>query len=452
METIVPVRNLQILFLTSVVCVACYMQAQRMKYGGKIGSAIQLIEDNFVEDVEADELYYAAMDGVVSKLDRFSEFISPKKYDQFQSVIEQKFGGLGILVEGPPAAEQLTVIAPIPGTPAFAAGMQPGDVITYIGEKSTEGLLATDATDLMRGPVGEPIELTIRREGNSQQLNIQRADIQVASIYGDRIESDSSWNYLMEEDERIAYLRITLFGEQTTDEFKAILDKIRGRAKAIVLDLRDNPGGILPAAVDMCDMLVDQGTIVSTKGRREIFKEEFLAKAGTLLDTGIPMVVMVNGDSASASEIMAGCLQDLGRAKIAGSRSYGKGTVQQVFPLVDEKSALKFTTARFYRPSGKNIHRTEEMTEDSEWGITPDPELALEVSDLQRLYLARRFRSRGDPRLMTSDEQAPAPECAGDPQLKVVLDYLRDVLEGQIPLNPSSAPKAEPQLESREAA
>ena len=428
-----PIRNFQILLFASVFCAACYFQAERMRYGGKIGSAIQLVEQNFVEEVDPDELYYAAMDGVVSKLDRFSEFISPKKYEDFQSVIEQQFGGLGILVEGPPASEQLTVIAPIPGTPAYEAGMQPGDIITHIETKSTEGLLATDATELMRGPVGNPINLRIKRAGRREliSMTIKRADIQIDSIYGDEIRADSTWDYFLEEDERIAYIRITLFGERTVQEFQSVMDTIRDDVEAVVIDLRENPGGVLPGAVELCDMLVDKGTIVSTRGRREIFREEFKANSGTALDPGIPMVVLVNENSASASEIMAGCLQDLGRAKIAGSRSYGKGTVQQVFPLEGESSALKFTTARFYRPSGKNIHRTEEMTEEEMWGITPDEELEMKISELQRLYLARRWRAKGDPRITGASEHAPEPEFAGDPQLEMAVKYLQRVLDGE---------------------
>ena len=426
-----PVRNMQLLVVIIFVCWTCYLQAERLKYAGKLGSAIQLIENNYVEDVEPNELYLAAMEGIVSKLDEFSEFIPPTKYDEFQSVIEQKFGGLGILIEGPPAAPQLTVVAPIPGTPAFEAGMQPGDVITHIEGESTVGLIATDATQLMRGPVGMPVTIKVHRLGEPEviEMEIKRADIQVDSVYGDRIRGDSSWDFFLEEDSRIAYIRVTLFGEKTEDEFAAALDEVRDRAQALILDLRYNPGGILPSAVDMCDMLVDRGVIVSTKGRREVFGTELRADRNVELDMNLPMVVLVNDQSASASEIMAGCLQDLGRAKIVGSRSYGKGTVQQVFEL-DPDTAVKFTTARFYRPSGKNIHRTEEMTVEDQWGVVPDEGLDLELSGSQDLYLNRRWRFRGDPRLTTAAERPPAPKFAGDPQLRIAVEYLQSQLGG----------------------
>lgn len=425
-----PVRNIQILIFTMFVCIACYVQAERLKYAGKIGSAMQLIEQNYVDDVDPQDLYTAAMEGMVSKLDQFSEFIPPARYEEFQAVIEQQFGGLGVLIEGPPVAKQLTVVAPIPGTPAFRAGLQPGDVIVEIAGESTEGLTATEATKVMRGPVGEAVTLKLRRLDVPEplQVSIKRADIQIDSVYGDRIRADSSWDYFLEEDSRIAYVRITLFGERTLEEFRKALNEIRGKAEAVVLDLRYNPGGILPVSVAMCDMLVNEGVVVSTKGRNDMFAMELKATNKVELDQSIPMVVLVNDQSASASEIMSGCLQDLGRAKIAGERSYGKGTVQQIFELENDQTALKFTTAHFYRPSGKNIHRREDAKPEDDWGVTPESELLLELTDLQQLYLNRRWQRRGDPRITTAVDRPPAPAFAGDPQLRLAAEYLQELL------------------------
>jgi carboxyl-terminal processing protease len=176
-------------------------------------------------------------------------------------------------------------------------------------------------------------------------------------------------------------------------------------------------------------MLVDKGVILRTKGRKPVFDNEFQADPKIELDTSIPIVLMVNGDSASASEIMAGCLQDLCRAQIAGSRSYGKGTVQQVFELERDTSALKFTTARFLSPNGKNIHRSEEMTESDEWGIKPEQNLNVPMSDLQEIYLMRRWFSRGDPRSLLRGERPPEPPFAADPQLDAAVQYLRKKIE-----------------------
>ena len=429
-ETPLPFRNIQILCIVMLVCYACYIQAERLKYASKIGHAIQLIENNYVEERDPDELLEAAMQGIVEKLDEFSAYIPPIQYEQFQSGIEQEFGGIGIMIEGPPTVKQLTVVTPIPNTPAFRAGLQPGDVITSIDGQSTEGLVTDEASKLMRGPVGKTVQLTLRRPGTARVMtkDIMRADIQVDSVYGDRIQSDSEWDFFLREDSRVAYLRVTQFGEKTTGEFLDAIKQIKPQAEALVIDLRYNPGGILSCAVELCDMLVDEGLIVSTRGRKDMFKSEIEATASVDLNRGIPIVVMVNGQSASASEIMAGCLQDLGRAKIAGTRSYGKGTVQRVFPLASD-TALKFTTARFYRPSGTNIHRTKEMTEDDEWGISPEANLTLETTDMQELNLLRRWRRHSDPRITTNPDRPPAPKCAGDPQLLQVLEHLQEQLD-----------------------
>jgi carboxyl-terminal processing protease len=426
----VPVRNIQILLLVMFVSVACCVQAERLKYAGKIGYAIGLIEKNYVEEVDPQDLYVAAMQGIVSQLDQNSAFIPPQKYAEFQEVIEQRFGGIGVLIEGPPAVDRLSVVSPIIGSPAFQAGMQPGDVIVEINGESTEDLSAIDATAKMRGPVGDAVALKVQHMGSTstELMSIVRADVQVDSVFGDRIQADSRWNYFLDEDSRIAYIRVTLFGERTTDEFRKAIEAVRERAKAVVIDLRYNPGGILTSAVDMCDMLLDRGVIVSTRGRSGQLESERTADSNVLLPLGIPLVVMINDQSASASEIMAACLKDAGRAMLAGQRSYGKGTVQQVFDLLDNQTAIKVTTAKFYRPNGKNIHRSENSKDSDSWGVTPDDALALALTQPQELYLYRRWNLRGDPRWTAAAEKPPAPACAGDPQLRKVLEYLQGAL------------------------
>lgn len=418
-----------------------------MRYGGKLGLAIELIEKNYVDPVDAQDLFAGAMQGLFEKLDPHSHFIPPVQFKEFQSSIEQKFGGIGIQIEGPPAVPRLMVVSPIPNTPAFKAGIQAGDSILEIDGTSTEGMSSEDSLKLMRGDVGSAVELLVQRMDSMQQQRVAlvRANIEVDSVYGDRILPDASWDYFLKEDPRIAYIRVTIFGERTTKEFQVALDRIKSKAQALIIDLRFNPGGILPSAVEMCDMLVHEGVIVRTIGRNSFYDSSARASQGVRLDESIPMVVLINGESASASEIMAGCLQDLGRAKIAGSRSYGKGTVQQVFEMGGNRSGMKITTARFHRPSFKNIHRGEEMTEEDEWGIRPDEDLNMPLTDLQQIYLNRRWHMRGDLRLMAKSERAPEPPFAADPQLELSVSYLQQELKRDhdrphpSPLTPASA-------------
>ncbi|MBX3420901.1 MAG: S41 family peptidase [Pirellulaceae bacterium] len=428
-----PIRNLVTLLIVTVVCLACALQARNLKYGGKIGRAIRLLDDNFVESVDPQELYAAAMQGVVGKLDEFSEFIPADRYREFQSQIEQKFGGIGVQIEGPPAVRRLTVVTPLPKTPAFNAGMQAGDTILEIDGQSTQDLTPAEATKFMRGPVGTTVELLLQRMDSSEtvRLKIPRADIEIDSVYGDRLRGDSTWDYFLPEDPRVAYIRIAMFGDRTTDEFLEALKRVREQAAALVIDLRFNPGGILTSAADICDMLLDEGVIVRTQGRRWMFNSTYSASQGVELDPAIPIVVLINQDSASASEIMAGCLQDLGRAQVAGNRSYGKGTVQQVFELESNRTALKFTTARFMRPSNRNIHRTREMTDDDFWGVVPDPALTMSLDEPQQIYLNRRWIMRSDPRLSSRQHQPPEPAFAADPQLKLVVQHLQRQLDMQ---------------------
>ena len=420
-----PARNAQILILTALVCFACYMQAKRLKYAGRIGRAIEMIEDNYIYEVKGDDLYQAAMRGLL-KLDPYSEFIPKSEYVDFQATIEQQFGGVGILIEGPPTSQRLMVITPLANTPAYRAGVQPGDEIVQIEGESTENMTSDDARDRMRGIVGTPVTIGLRRAGSPEtiELRLVRADIQVDSVVGDHVNADATWNYFLPEDPQIAYVRISLFGERTTDEFREVLRKIKPRAKALVIDLRFNPGGVLSAAVDMCDMLLSHGDIVSTKGRRSSFDATYSADSAIELPESIPVVIMQNGQSASASEIMAACLQDSGRAKVAGERSFGKGTVQQVFESDEASTAIKLTTARYLRPNGKNIHRKPEMKPDDVWGVQPDKELEMSLAEPEQINLFRRWRQLEDPR-RANQPKPPSPPFSGDLQLRRVVEYLQ---------------------------
>ena len=420
-----PARNAQILILATLVCLLCYMQAKRLKYAGRIGSAIETIEQYYVDEVKGDDLYQSAMKGLL-KLDPYSEFIPATEYTEFQATIGQQFGGVGILIEGPPTTKQLTVVAPLLNTPAYEAGVQPGDRIVEINGETTMDLNADDARSRMRGPVGTTVDVTIERDSQQEpiKLTLKRADIHVDSVVGDHIQPDSKWSYFLKEDPEIAYIRISMFGERTADEFRQVLKQIKPQAKALIIDLRFNPGGVLSAAVEMCDMLLSEGRIVSTKGRRSGFDHTETADAQVEIAEDIPIIILQNDQSASASEVMSACLQDQHRALVAGERSFGKGTVQQVFEIDHASTAIKFTIARYYRPSGANIHRTPEMKPTEVWGVSPEKELELKMSETERLYLFRRWQQQGDPR-RTTGPQPPAPDFSGDPQLRQAVEALK---------------------------
>lgn len=420
-----PARNAQILILATLVCLACYVQARRLKYAGRIGAAIETIERNYVDPVKGEDLYKAAMKGLL-KLDDYSEFIPQTEYAEFQATIGQQFGGVGLLIEGPPSSRRLTVVTPLANTPAYEAGLQPGDEITGIDGNSTEKMSSDDARERMRGIVGTPVTISLRRAGRTGEFDVtlRRADIQVDSIVGDHIRSDSSWSYFLPEAPEIAYIRVSLFGERTAEEFKEVLRRVKPHAKAIVIDLRFNPGGVLSAAVEMCDMLLREGRIVATKGRRSNFDSTITAQPDLELPLNIPITVLINDQSASASEIMAACLQDNARAVIVGERSFGKGTVQQVFEIDNASTAIKFTTARYYRPSGANIHRTSDMQPHDVWGVSPDKGFEIKLTESQQIYLFRRWQQLGDPRL-TTGPQPPRPPFSGDPQLRYAVEYLQ---------------------------
>lgn len=420
-------KNRRLISIMLLVCSICYLQARRLRWVGELGFAMDVISANYYSEVDRRELYESAMRGMTKSLDRYSGYIEAKEYDQFQQVMEQKFGGIGIMIDGPPRIDRLTVIIPLFDTPAYRAGLQPGDVILEVDGKSLAGLTTEEATDLMQGPEGSTVELLVERAKQSSPLTVrlERASIELESVVGDRRRSDARWNFRLQDSPDLGYIRITSFGEKTVKEMKEALQTVTQNnsppLRGLILDLRDNPGGLMTSATDICDMFMEEGTIVSTKGREERFQASIEAERGTLLDDAIPIVVLINDQSASAAEIVAACLQDVGRAKIAGQRSFGKGSVQNVVELEGGKSALKLTTARYYPPSGKNIHRQDKDGPDEVWGVIPSANLQVDVDEEHRLAIFQRWRLRG----------ANAPEAdqdeidKNDPQLAKAIEFLR---------------------------
>ncbi|WP_028080914.1 S41 family peptidase [Solimonas soli] len=311
------------------------------------------VKSDYVEPVDDKTLIENAVRGMLAGLDPHSAYLDKDEYKDMNVITTGKFGGLGIEVQMQNGF--VRVVSPIDDTPAAKAGIQPGDLIVKIDETPVKGLSLSDAVDKMRGEPGTKVKLTIVREGEAapKVFDLKRETISVASVRGKML------------DDGLAYLRISSFttdtGASLDKEFAKLKKDAKGPIKGLVIDLRNNPGGVLDAAVKISDAFMAQGPIVTIKGREAGAQREFDATPGDLLD-GAPIVVMINGGSASASEIVAGALQDSHRAVVVGSRSFGKGSVQTILPLSNE-GAIKLTTARYYTPSGRSIQAE---------GIEPD--------------------------------------------------------------------------------
>lgn len=317
-----------------------------------------LIRDNYVEPVEAKKLIYGACEGMVSKLDPFSQFMDPSAHEMMKSETEGEFGGLGIRIairEG-----VLTVVTPLPRTPAYELGILPGDKIMKIEGKDTKDITITEAVKLLRGKPGTTVTISILREGMKDLIdfNITRAVIKIESIPDAKMLTD-----------KIGYIELTEFSKETPSEFDKAWKKLEKQGmESLILDLRYNPGGLLTSAVEICKDFIGEGKlIVYTQGRREDQVIKFFAEKKAKHEK-IPLVILVNKGSASGSEILAGCIQDWKRGIILGERTFGKASVQSLMPLSDG-SGLRLTTAKYYTPSGRSIHDV---------GITPD--IIVEVS------------------------------------------------------------------------
>ncbi len=315
------------------------------------GEVLEKVKKEYVDDVDQSEVIDSAINGVLQSLDPYSAYMNPELFNNMQTDTRGKFGGLGIEIGM--EAGVVKVISPIDGTPASKAGIKAGDYIVKIGKTQVQGKSLMEAVKLMRGPIGSSIELTIRRRGEKKALikKITREVIVVNSVEA-KIFKD-----------KIGYLRLKSFNNNSSSQLIKKIENFEKTKKpyGYILDLRNNPGGLLTQAVDITDFFLDDGEIVSTKGRRRMENRRFFAKKGDRLN-GKPLIVLINNGSASASEIVAGALKDHKRAIILGEKTYGKGSVQSIIPLSDG-GGIRLTVSRYYLPSGKSI---------SEVGVEPD--------------------------------------------------------------------------------
>ncbi len=401
------------------------------------------IEENYVHKVDKRKLIEGAIRGMLSDLDPYSDYIGPDELAFFSQQVEQEFGGIGIQVQIDPKTGRLMVMTPLPGTPAYKAGLRAGDLIMEIDGESTEGMSLTTAVKRLKGKPGEKVKLGILHQGAKEleHVTITRAIIHVPTVLGDKYNPDGTWDYMIDKKHKIAYVRLTHFGRHSAEELRAVLKKLLKQGmKGLILDLRFNPGGLLSQAVQIADMFISEGTIVSTEGRSSPKRVWTAHKQGTL--PPFPMAVLVNHFSASASEIVSACLQDHKRAVIVGERTWGKGSVQSVVELEGGKSALKLTTAKYMRPSGKNIHRFKGAKESDEWGVKPDPgfEVKLKSEELRKLVEYRRERD-----VLRPGHQPPKSDFV-DRQLQKALEYIWTQLKVK-PSKTAYQDKNKPQLD-----
>ena len=378
------------------------------------------VERNYVKEVDRRVLVEAAMRGIMGELDPYSNYISPEDKARFDAIVEQEFGGIGIQVAIDPQSRRLTVMTPLAGTPAYKAGIRAGDTIMEIEGKSTEGVTLDQAVKLLKGKAGQAVTISIQHTGSTavEKLTMVRAVIHVSTVLGDVHKADDAWNFMYDNEKKIGYIRLTAFSRDSTRELRDALTELKSEGmKGLILDLRFNPGGLLSAAAEISDLFIEEGTIVSTQGRNQTEKVFHATKKDTF--SGFPMAVLVNHYSASASEIVSAALQDHKRAVIVGERTWGKGSVQNVIPLENDKSALKLTTASYHRPSGKNIHRFPGAKESDEWGVSPDESftVAFTNEDMQKYLEARRQRD-----IISKD--GPPKSDFTDRQLNRALEYL----------------------------
>ena len=347
---------ISMLMATAVVGPALYAkgapqegQTSKLDAYIKFTQILNLVENQYVDEVNTSALVTKALKGLMSNLDAHSVYMDAKSFSDLDVQTKGEFGGLGIVVGMRDGA--LTVIAPIDDTPAFRAGVKAGDIILKIDKQATLGMTIDEAVKLMRGKPKTPIELTLIRKGESKPV--------IAHIIRDIIKIESVKVKTLDKD--LLYIHITSFDAKVTNEVKKAL-AAHPEAKGVIMDLRNNPGGLLNQAIGVLDLFIDEGPLVSQKGRRKSDESVFDAKKTNTVNNHIPIVVLVNGGSASASEIVSGALQDRKRAIIIGKKTFGKGSVQVVIPI-GHKEGIKLTVARYYLPSGRTIQNK---------GVTPD--------------------------------------------------------------------------------
>jgi carboxyl-terminal processing protease len=418
----VPKRNVILIVVVCLSCLSAYLAREQAVAGRRFGEVLSLIRASYYEPVDEERLVEAAMDAAVGQLDEHSAYVRGGERADLEATLDQTFGGVGLELAIDERRRLPIVASPVVDSPAWRAGIRAGDWIDAVDGRSASDKPLREIVGLLRGRVGEPVSLRIATAPDTaiatldpgadgqgpmavRDVTLVRERIDTESVLGDRRGADGRWQWMLEGDPDVGYVRITSFGERTAGELAAAFAAIEATAdvRGLVIDVRGNPGGLLSAAVEVCDLLLEDGVIVHTtthrsnpEGTAELDARR--ATSGAML-AGVPAVVLVDGLTASAAEIVAACLQDSGRAKVVGSRSFGKGTVQSIVPLSDDRGLLKLTTSEYLRPSTARIHRRAGDGDDASWGVTPDAgyEVSPTSETIGRVVAWRRARDAAGP-------------------------------------------------------
>jgi carboxyl-terminal processing protease len=399
------------------------------------------------EDLAKGQDITASLDAMLAKLDKHTGYIPPEVVERFRTDTSGKFRGIGVQIRRNEARDELQVVTPIYNSPSHKAGIKAGDIITgiVVDPESkdivpTKGMTTEDAVKIIKGKPGTRVKLIIDREGSDKPLEFTliRKDIEVESVLGYKRTAKDTWNYVIDPDNKICYVRLTQFSEDTFPELEKVMKKLsKEGVKGFILDLRFNPGGLLDSAIKISDLFIDDGLIVTIR-HRDGTETSYVGRSDGSYTT-FPMVCLINGGSASASEIVSACLQDHGRAIIMGSRSFGKGSVQTIHPF-DNQSIVKLTTATFWRPSGRNLNKSSTKGRDEdEWGVTPNKGFEIKLSKKEENDLFDHQREseviRGSPLPPTPTTEAK--DEFRDRQLEMALEYLRGQIKTASRKNPA---------------
>lgn len=390
-----PLRNFILIAVTALISFACYSVAAKNRYANLFAEAIGLVESESLHPPSSEQLLDAAMQGMLKKIDDHSRFLDTTEYRQFKEGIRQEFSGIGVNFIVHPETSQLVVMNTLPDSPAIRAGLRIGDLITAVDGRPVDKADQNEVAKWIKGVSGTPVRLTLVRNGEQLEMTAIRGKINMESVFGSFRSADGQPQFVLQDYPNIGYIRIEQFSEKTAVELKEAIEQHKDQIRGLIIDLRNNGGGLLDVAEEVCDFFLEKGQlIVSTRSKNDKIKET-LSVRNPLISAEIPIVILMNRYSASASEIVAGCLQDHQRAVIAGEQSFGKGTVQNLIPMQYGQSALKLTTASYWRPSGKPIDRKDAaVQQDKNWGVLPDPGLVVELTEKEILRVSLDWSMR----------------------------------------------------------